>query len=79
MGDIAPSDIKELGINGIDYYKKVLSKNPEWISQAKQNNVLTNVWTVNSDDKIKYFVDKNIDFITTDEPLKALEIIRSAK
>ena len=45
--DVAPKDLKAKGINGIDYYIKVLAEKPEWIAEAHQLGMKVNVWTVN--------------------------------
>jgi len=68
-GDIAPKQLKEMGINGIDYHYKVLIDHPEWIQEAHQLDMTVNTWTVN-DEKIAHRLkDMGVDFITTDLPL----------
>lgn len=68
-GDIAPSEIKEIGLTGIDYNYKVLLKNPDWIKQAKDSGLSINSWTVNKPEVMQELIDYEIDYITTDEPL----------
>ena len=75
-GDMSPIEVKKEGWSGIDYNHSVLSNNPEWIEQAKNNNVSINVWTVNSEEDLKNFIEKKVDFITTDNPVKALELAK---
>lgn len=68
-GDVAPSEIKKIGLTGIDYNYKVLLKNPYWIKQAKENGISINSWTVNNPEVMQQLIDFKIDYITTDEPL----------
>ena len=72
-GDLNPSQIKELGLDGIDYSYKIFQKNPDWIAQAKALGLETNAWTVN-DIKVYQELEKlGIDFITTDIPLTLIK------
>lgn len=68
-GDVSPADLKTLGFSGLDYSHKTLSTHPEWIGEAKSLGLTTNVWTVNDTTMMKSFIDKGIDFITTDNPV----------
>lgn len=67
-GDVNPQELKKFGINGIDYHYNVFRKNEDWLNVAKENNISINVWTVNKAEDMKWFLDKKVDFITTDEP-----------
>ncbi len=73
-GDKSPVQLKEAGLNGFDYHFSVLKKNPTWIQEAKDLKLKSNVWTVNTEADMKYFIERKIDYITTDEPelLKSL-------
>lgn len=75
--DIAPKLLHEKGINGIDYHYKALLKHPEWIKEAKSLGMKVNVWTVNKVEDMKRMIDMNVDYITTDMPLQAEQIIKS--
>lgn len=66
--DVAPRDLKTLGMTGLDYYYKVLQQRPEWIKQAQELGLKVNVWTVNEPETIQWFVQQGVDFITTDKP-----------
>lgn len=70
-GDISPKELKENGINGIDYHYKVLEKKPEWIKEAHELDMKVNVWTVNKTENIKNMLKLNVDYITTDNPIEA--------
>lgn len=74
-GDLTPQQVKEKGFNGIDYDGRVLLQHPEWISESHQLGMKVNVWTINKPDDIKTAVMGKVDFITTNEPVIATEII----
>ena len=67
-GDKTPRQLKDAKLTGFDYNVGVLKKHPEWITEAKALKLKTNVWTVNSQDDMNYFIQQHIDYITTDEP-----------
>ncbi len=73
--DVAPKDLKAKGINGIDYYYKVLAQKPEWIKEAHNLGMKVNAWTVNEPDDIRSMHNLNVDFITTDIPVEAKKIV----
>lgn len=73
-GDLSPLDAKDAGYSGIDYEDKVFSKNPSWIGEARKLGLITNVWTVDDPVDIKYFFREGIDFVTTNEPVKAKKL-----
>ena len=75
-GDIPPEQLKADGITGADYHFSVFQKNPEWIASAKKNNILLNAWTVNEEKDIKWLLENKFDFITTNEPELALNILK---
>ncbi|RZM24491.1 MAG: glycerophosphodiester phosphodiesterase [Pedobacter sp.] len=74
--DVAPQKLKEDGFAGLDYHHGALKKNSGWIAEAKKLGLSVNVWTVNSKDDIRYFLDQGVDFITTDEPELAKQVWR---
>jgi glycerophosphoryl diester phosphodiesterase len=68
-GNLTPAALKSAGYWGLDYERGVLSSNTTWVNQAKEAGLTTNVWTVNNDADMRYFINMDIDFITTDQPL----------
>ncbi|GAB3994774.1 hypothetical protein GCM10028807_33210 [Spirosoma daeguense] len=74
-GDKTPAELAADQLNGFDYYLSVLKKNETWISEAKQRNLTTNAWTVNSRSDLQWFLDQHIDYITTNEPELLLELV----
>lgn len=73
-GDLTPKEIKDLGFTGIDYSGDVLKAHPEWVQESHELGLKVNVWTIDDDESLKYFKGLGADYITTNEPIKALEI-----
>lgn len=68
-GELAPAQIKEMGLTGIDYNEKVFVKHPEWLQEAKQLGVEVNVWTVDGEENLRHHVNlEGVDIITTNDP-----------
>ena len=67
-GDMTPAQVKEQGWTGLDYNEAVFRKNPEWVAEARNLGLTTNVWTINKVESMEWCLSLNIDFITTDEP-----------
>jgi len=74
-GELSPAELKELGFAGLDYHYRVLKNNPEWIKEAHDLGLIVNVWTVNDPEMIADFAKQGVDFITTDIPEEALQIV----
>ncbi len=74
-GDLTPSEVKARGIDGIDYSYGTITQHPEWIDQAKAEGLKVNIWTVNTTDRMNELVAKGVDYLTTDHPLEALDVI----
>lgn len=67
-GDYIPQQIKESGGAGIDYHLGVLKQHPEWIDECHDLGLLVNAWTIDKPDDMKWCIEHNVDFITTNEP-----------
>lgn len=70
-GDLSPEEAKAAGYAGIDYEDAVYDTHPDWIAHAHELGLITNVWTVDDLAAIQRFFRAGIDFVTTNEPLKA--------
>lgn len=75
-GDLAPRSIKKLGLTGIDYPMSVLRKNPKWVEQAHKEGLEVNVWTVDTEEDMRYFIDLGVDYITTDYPERLQALLK---
>ncbi|MBW8333767.1 MAG: family 16 glycosylhydrolase [Prolixibacteraceae bacterium] len=67
-GNVSPSQLKADGITGADYHFNVFKKDDNWMDDARKSGIETNVWTVNDPLLMDYFLARDIDYITTDEP-----------
>ena len=76
-GDKTPEQLKADGIRGADYHYSVFQRHPQWIRQARQNNIMLNAWTVNDTATIDWLLASQFDAITTNEP--ALVAKRAAR
>lgn len=75
-GDKSPMELKAANLSGFDYYTGLLKKNPDWVNDANKLGLKTNVWTVNTQEDMEYFIKLGLDYITTDEP-ELLETVLS--
>ena len=75
-GDKTPAEIKAAGLDGIDYNLAVFKKNEQYLKEASEKGLKTNVWTVNSKTDMKWFLDNKVDYITTNEPEALLEMTK---
>ena len=78
-GEIAPSDLHKMGINGIDYQDKVIYAHPEWVKEAQDLGMSVNVWTVDNEKDIQAMIDLGVDCITTNEPLLTRKLLGSSE
>lgn len=75
MGDKNPQELKDEGYFGFDYNIRVLRENPQWIKEAQDLGLTVNCWTVNKKEDMEWLLEKNVEFITTDEPELLLELV----
>lgn len=73
-GDLSPSEIKQKGFDGLSYHYSVFTRNPTWLSQAKNLELITNSWTVNDPATFENLKKQGIDFVTTDLPHRFLRM-----
>lgn len=76
-GDVAPKELKELGLTGLDYHFKIMEQHPEWIKEAHDLGLSVNVWTINDPAIMQNFVKQGADFITTDDPVALQNILKN--
>ena len=78
-GDLTPRQAKEMGCTGLDYHINVFKKNPTWIQEAHDLGLTVNVWTVDDEPTMQYFIDNGADYITTDEPEMLQRLLKAPK
>ncbi len=76
-GDKTPEQLEQDKIYAFDYSVGTLKKHPEYIGQAKKLGMKTNVWTVNKEEDMQYFIKQGVDYITTDEPELLKRILKN--
>lgn len=76
-GDKTPEMLKRNNILGIDYSLDLYQTNENWSSEAKDQNIKLNVWTVNHAEDMLWLLDRGVNYITTDEPELLFELIRT--
>ncbi|MES3016690.1 MAG: glycerophosphodiester phosphodiesterase family protein [Bacteroidota bacterium] len=74
-GDKSPAVLSADKLWGFDYHFNVFQKNEKWIEDARQKGLTINAWTVNDEAMMKWFLDRKVDFITTNEPELLLKLI----
>ncbi len=74
-GDYNPAYCKAMGCAGIDYKYTVLKRKPKWIKEAHDLGMYVNAWTVNKEEDIRWCIENGVDYITTDNPMLARELI----
>lgn len=75
-GNESPVQLKEWGINGIDYHQNVFFENPSFMNESRNNKISTNVWTVNDPENMRKLIVMGVDYITTDKPILLRQIIK---
>ncbi len=75
-GDKSPDEIKKAGLDGLDYHYSVFQQHEDWLKISKKKKLITNVWTVNEEEMMRWFIDRTVNFITTNEPEKLIELMK---
>ena len=56
---------------------ELIRKHPEWIKQAHDLGLEVNVWTVDKEEDMKYFLEQGVDYLTTNHPEQALKLVNA--
>lgn len=75
-GDQSPDQLALDRLTGMDYNFGILILKEAWIAEAQQKKLTVNVWTVNDQSSMKWFLERKVDFITTDEPELLNELVK---
>jgi glycerophosphoryl diester phosphodiesterase len=79
MGNRTPEELKSAGYWGLDYAESILKNHTDWVLKAKELGLTVNVYTVNSESDMQYFINMGVDFITTDKPQDLLNLLKIIK
>lgn len=71
---LTPAALNEGGYHGFDYEITLLRNNLRWIQEAHDLGMIVNVWTVDNVADIVDFMNKGVDFVTTNNPVAGLDI-----
>lgn len=75
-GDKSPEELAAAGLDGFDYHFRVLKNNEHWLEEAHKRKLTTNAWTVNDVETMRWLIDRKVNYITTNEPEKLLELLK---
>jgi len=75
-GDKNPDEVKKAGIDGLDYHYSVFQQHEDWLKISKKKKLITNVWTVNDEEIMRWFIGQKVNYITTNEPEKLIELLK---
>lgn len=67
-GDKTAAEIRNAGLDGMDYYYKLLLNDASIVPSFKKTGLITNSWTVNNLKTARQLIQQGIDCITTDIP-----------
>lgn len=67
-GELTPQQLSDLGYSGLDYHIGTMRAHEDWFSEAKKLGLTVNVWTVDDEENMRWLIDKEADYITTNEP-----------
>ena len=71
----SPSKVRKGGVNGINYNYRILNLSPRWVRNARKLGMSTNAWTVNNEESMKKMLRMGIDYLTTDNPVMARNLL----
>ena len=74
-----PDQMRKNGIRFADFQDERYLNHPDWTRQFKADGVHLNVWTVDKDDDIRYFLREGFNYITTNEPERVLKLYKEHK
>ena len=75
-GDKSPDELVAVGLDGMDYHYSVFTQHEDWLEISKRKQLITNVWTVNDVKTMRWFIERKVDYITTNEPELLIELLK---
>lgn len=78
-GNKSPEELNKAGFFGLDYHFSILKNKPEWIDDSHRLGLTVNAWTVNKEEDMQWLLERDVRFISTDEPELLFELISQSK
>ena len=79
LPNMHPDTIQLKGVTAVDYQDIHYQNHPDWIDTFRKRGVHLNAWTINSEEDMTWFLDRKFDYITTDNPERLLERLKTGK
>lgn len=76
LSEKSPAELVEMGSSGPDFHYNVFFKNTDYIPEFRRLGMPINVWTVSTPDITQYFIDQDVDYITTDTPELCIKLLK---
>lgn len=76
LPEMYPEVIMKHHVKFLDYQDVHYRKHPDWITTFKENRIHLNAWTVNKEEDMLWFLEKDFNYITTDEPELLLNLVK---
>ncbi len=73
-----PAEAKANGCTGCDYSYQVWKENPTYMDQCRDLGLDINIWTLGTERGIIESINDGVDFMTTDTPEEAIELVNKA-
>jgi glycerophosphoryl diester phosphodiesterase len=73
---LTPKQVKAKSLDGIDYRTTNFDQHPEWVKEAQALGLTVNVYNPVTEEALQRFIDLGVDFITTDNPVLLLEMLK---
>ena len=77
--DKTPAEVAAEKLDGIDYAITAFKKNETWLDESRKEKITSNVYTVNDQETMQWFLDRKVDFITTNEPELLLKLVKGGQ
>lgn len=71
----SPQELVEMGSDGPDFHYEVYYKNTDFIPEFKRLGMPINVWTLSQPEHTQFFIDQDVDYLTTDNPELAIKLL----
>ena len=79
LPNMHPDTMQVRGVTAVDYQDIHYQNHPDWIDTFRKRGVHLNAWTINSEEDMTWFLDRKFDYITTDNPERLLERLKTGK